>query len=163
MEENKRLYEIASCARDEIDSSVGHDLYSNMFKKEEIIRKACKEYLFYKQQRDKNKSFVEEFKKIQKDVHKTANDKGWWENERNDGELIALMHSELSETLEALRHNNPQDDKIPEFSGAEAELADVIIRIMDYAESRKFDIASAIIAKAEMNKKRKYKHGNKNF
>jgi hypothetical protein len=32
-----------------------------------------------------------------------AIEKGWWEGERNEGELIALMHSELSEGLEAIR------------------------------------------------------------
>lgn len=27
-------------------------------------------------------------------AHQIAVDKGWWESDRNDGELIALMHSE---------------------------------------------------------------------
>ena len=62
----------------------------------------------------------------QRHIHATAKSKGWWgedgKADRNNGEAIALMHSELSEALEALRHGNPPDDKIQGFSGAEAEL-----------------------------------------
>lgn len=99
------------------------------------------------------------FKVVQRDVHANAVEKGFWEGERNDGELIALMHSELSEALEALRHDNPPDDKIPEFSGEEAELADTIIRIMDYAEAKGLRIPEAILAKMEYNAGRGHKHG----
>lgn len=95
------------------------------------------------------------------DVHFTAREKGWWDEPRNDGELIALMHSELSEALEALRHGNPMDDKIPEFNGAEAELADVVIRIMDMAHARNWRVGDAIIAKIEYNRTRAHKHGKK--
>jgi DNA-binding CsgD family transcriptional regulator/NTP pyrophosphatase (non-canonical NTP hydrolase) len=96
-------------------------------------------------------------------VHATARAKGWWEGERNDGEMIALMHSELSEALEALRHGNPPDSHIPEFKGTEAELADVVIRIMDYGAARGLRIGEAVEAKMAFNANRPHKHGGKAF
>jgi len=84
---------------------------------------------------------------------------GFWDDERNNGEAIALMHSELSEALEGLRHGNPLSDHIPEFTAVEEEFADCIIRMMDLSHGRGWDIAKALIAKMEYNASRQHKHG----
>lgn len=107
--------------------------------------------------------FTDAWNKLADKVHSTAVDKGWWDGERNDGEIIALIHSELSEALEALRHGNPPDDHIPEFKGTEAEMADVVIRIMDYGKARGLRIAEAIEAKMAYNNNRDRMHGGKKF
>ena len=89
-------------------------------------------------------------------AHQIAKEKGWWEGARNDGELIALMHSELSEALEAMRTHAPKDE-IAE------ELADCCIRIFDYCGARGIDLQKAIKEKIKQNRKRSYRHGNKKF
>lgn len=84
------------------------------------------------------------------------NDK-WWRDPvtreripRNKGEMIALMHSELSEMLEAERKSLPSD-KIPGFTGAEEELADLFIRGLDYAGGHSLRLGPAIVAKLAYN------------
>lgn len=105
--------------------------------------------------------FITAFNLIQSSVHNMAVNKGWWDTERNDGEMIALMHAELSEALEYLRKGNQPSDHIPQFSGLEEEFADVVIRLMDMGAARNLRIAEAIIAKMEFNASRPHKHGKK--
>ncbi|SRR6266446_2012397 len=88
----------------------------------------------------------------------------WWETttgepiHRNKGELIALMHSELSEALEGERRNI-MDDKLPHRKMAEVELVDVLIRIFDYAGAYGYDLQGAFQEKLAFNSVREdHKH-----
>lgn len=79
---------------------------------------------------------------------------GWFRNkERNFGACVALMHSELSEALEADR-KGLMDDHIPELDGRAVEFADCIIRIMATAHALDLDVAGALIAKNRYNRSR---------
>lgn len=88
-------------------------------------------------------------------VH-TANIK-WWQNPetgepipRNKGELLALIHSEISEALEGER-KDLMDDKLPHRKMAEVELVDAIIRILDYAGAYGYDLQGAFDEKMAFN------------
>lgn len=103
--------------------------------------------------------FIRAYGMMEAYVHGIAVSKGFWDAPRDDGTCIALMHSELSELLEALRHGNPDDEHVPQFSSAEVELADAVIRIMDFANARGYKVAQAIVAKSWFNESRPHKHG----
>lgn len=87
---------------------------------------------------------------------------GWWHDlhtkesikaKRNKGELLMLMVSEISECMEGVR-KNLRDDKLPHRKMEEVELADVLIRIFDYAGAFDLDLAGAMVEKMAYNAKR---------
>lgn len=89
-----------------------------------------------------------------------ANDRWWHEPltgaklNCNAGEKFMLMVSEIAEAMEGNR-KSLMDDKLPNRLMEEVELADAIIRIMDYAGEKKFDIGGAIYEKIKFNSTRK--------
>lgn len=92
------------------------------------------------------------------DVHQ-ANEQ-WWRDpetgepiERNRGEMLCLIHSEISEAMEGERKSLP-DDKLPHRPMAEVELADAMIRIMDYAAGVGYDLGGAFVEKMAYNAER---------
>ncbi len=73
---------------------------------------------------------------LQREAHAIAKEHGWWDEERTFGDLIALVHSELSEALEAYRVCGIVDcpHEHTEGAGVASELADMVIRVADMAE-----------------------------
>lgn len=87
---------------------------------------------------------------------------GWWSDlhtgeslkgKRNVGELLCLVHSEISEAMEGHR-KGLQDDKLPHRPMIEVELADAVIRILDIAGGLDLDLGGAIAEKLEYNRRR---------
>ncbi|MBN18795.1 MAG: hypothetical protein CL758_04890 [Chloroflexi bacterium] len=98
--------------------------------------------------------------------YETAKSKGWWDDKnRNIPELLALVHSEVSEALEEYRENgykkkyHRENDNKPE--GFIYELADILIRVADMSAHYKLDLENALLEKMNFNKTRSYRHGNK--
>lgn len=108
-----------------------------------------------------------QIKELQKVCHEIALDKGFYEGYNKDylpnavsgnrplSELIALMHSELSEALEGARQTDPEKQNVGE------EFADTVIRILDACEYMGINLEFEIYKKIEKNKARAYKHGKK--
>lgn len=107
--------------------------------------------------------FLRVFKEMSEAAFNVACASGFHDKPVEHGTRIALITSELSEALEAIRHGNPPDDKIPEFTGLEAELADAVIRIMDFSETCQCNTGGAIVAKMRYNATRPHMHGGKAF
>ena len=94
--------------------------------------------------------------------HKSAADNGWWTDlktgesligKRNVPELLCLIHSEISEAMEAHR-KGLMDDKLPHRPGIEVELADAILRIADLGKALNLDVAGALVEKDLFNRRR---------
>lgn len=92
--------------------------------------------------------------------HSLAKAGGWWADintgeplKRNVGEMLCLIHSEISEAMEGHR-KNLNDDKLPHRKMIEVELADAMIRICDLAGGLGLDLGGAIAEKLAFNAER---------
>lgn len=122
---------------------------------------------------------------LSKEIHENAKSKGFWDKDRNIGEMLMLIVSEVSEALEADRENKYSDNRYLEKLESDGytwedsaisfasgfkrdiknsfadELADVMIRVMDLAYSKGINLEWHIKHKMAYNATRPHMHGKK--
>ena len=109
---------------------------------------------------------------------------GWFDDNRTFGDGIALLHSEVSEALEAFRSWGTRDatydsqpmpaccassgvgacddaPHLPKPEGVGSELADVLIRLLDECDRQGIDLQAEFDRKLAYNATRGYKHGGR--
>ena len=118
---------------------------------------------------------------LAKEIHENAVAHGFWDEDRPLPEVLMLIVSELAEALEEARAGDKMNGRIscmhyysgegyvssaptncckkPE--GIVVEVADALIRILDWFGHEGIDIEGIVREKHEYNKTRPYKHGKK--
>lgn len=113
----------------------------------------------------------------QERVYEVNEANGWFESDRTVGEDIALLHSEVSEMLEAYRDGGLDDQTsapyiapgamrdgalvLPKPEGFGAEAADVFVRLLDTCKRRGVNLAAEFERKLTYNATRGHRHGGK--
>ncbi len=104
-----------------------------------------------------------EIKQLQTMLHEAILKKGFMKEPVPIPEQVALMHSELSEALEAYRNKEPLSwtDEKGKPQGIASEYIDVIIRAFNYCSHLGIDVEKELLRKHNYNETREYMHGGK--
>lgn len=94
-----------------------------------------------------------EIKELQSKIHSQNVEMGWWDKPREKGTLLMLVVSEVAEAMEGER-KDLMDDHLTHRKMAEVELADAVIRILDYAAAFGYDVEAAMLEKIDYNRTR---------
>lgn len=106
--------------------------------------------------------FVYYWDRIATRTLENSNIHGFNEEGSNAGEKMMLVVTEIAEAFEAYRMDPSKlSEKIDGYTHVEEELADAVIRIMNYAQARDLRLPEAIIAKHNYNCDRPLKHGKR--
>ena len=90
------------------------------------------------------------------DIHDESVSAGWWDDGRDKYVLatkLMLVVSEVAEAMEGLRKDQ-WDDHLPHRKMLEVEVADALIRLLDFATALDMNIGSAVMEKLEYNRNR---------
>ncbi len=103
---------------------------------------------------------MKSLKQLGQEINEINREKGWqvctpqdWQDTYKIPGVLALIHSEVSEALEAFRKGDQEN-----FA---EELADVLIRVLDCASGLGLDLDTEVAQKVEANRQRAFKHGGK--
>ena len=110
--------------------------------------------------------------KFAKKIHKQNKEKGFYVSKQNVAQSMMLVVCEIAEAVEADRKGDFADldafeadpERIFEVHIKDTfqdEIADAIIRLLDYCGATNLDIEKHIEYKLEFNKTRAYKHGKR--
>lgn len=72
---------------------------------------------------------------LQNKIHQQNVEMGWWDAPRPFSTFVCLFHSELSEAMEGDR-KGLMDDHLPHYPMFQVELADFVIRCLDWLGSK---------------------------
>jgi NTP pyrophosphatase (non-canonical NTP hydrolase) len=114
------------------------------------------------------------FNELAKEIHEGNAARGFWEGERKLTEVVMLTVCELAEAIEADRagkwcnetdifqyKNRPTPERFKETvkDSVQDEIADAIIRLLDFSHKFGIDLNFHIAEKLKYNASRPYKHG----